>query len=134
MHTPTHTHTPKHTPMRIVHVVLSVIPARLKLFCCLLSRGSGSGSFSGGVASNGSSILIAFAHNSILFAIPFCQLYLLASGCNLFLNIYPYPLCPLSSSSSCSMKRNEYSPELSGLLENLHVSLGSTLGLPQSGK
>ncbi|EDW04137.1 GH10144 [Drosophila grimshawi] len=30
-------------------------------------------------------------------------------------------------------RRNEYSPELSGILENLHVSLGSTLGLPQSG-
>ncbi|XP_061401208.1 cytoplasmic dynein 2 heavy chain 1, partial [Musca vetustissima] len=29
--------------------------------------------------------------------------------------------------------KTEYSPELSGLLENLHVSLGSTLGLPQSG-
>ncbi|BFF95328.1 cytoplasmic dynein 2 heavy chain 1 [Drosophila madeirensis] len=30
-------------------------------------------------------------------------------------------------------RRNEYGPELSGLLENLHVSLGSSLGLPQSG-
>ncbi|XP_055916348.1 cytoplasmic dynein 2 heavy chain 1 [Eupeodes corollae] len=31
------------------------------------------------------------------------------------------------------VKKAEYSPELSGLLESLHVSLGSTLGLPQSG-
>ncbi|XP_002132927.3 cytoplasmic dynein 2 heavy chain 1 [Drosophila pseudoobscura] len=30
-------------------------------------------------------------------------------------------------------RRNEYGTELSGLLENLHVSLGSSLGLPQSG-
>ncbi|CAD7084661.1 unnamed protein product [Hermetia illucens] len=30
-------------------------------------------------------------------------------------------------------KRSDYSPELTGLLENLHVSLGSTLGLPQTG-
>ncbi|KAL7738788.1 hypothetical protein ACLKA6_008441 [Drosophila palustris] len=36
-------------------------------------------------------------------------------------------------SPHATARRNEYSPELSGLLENLHVSLGSTLGLPQSG-
>ncbi|XP_030382925.1 cytoplasmic dynein 2 heavy chain 1 [Scaptodrosophila lebanonensis] len=36
-------------------------------------------------------------------------------------------------SPHATAKRNEYSPEISGLLENLHVSLGSTLGLPQSG-
>ncbi|KAH8263165.1 hypothetical protein KR044_005503 [Drosophila immigrans] len=36
-------------------------------------------------------------------------------------------------SPNATARRNEYSAELSGLLENLHVSLGSTLGLPQSG-
>ncbi|XP_065356058.1 cytoplasmic dynein 2 heavy chain 1 [Calliphora vicina] len=36
-------------------------------------------------------------------------------------------------SPHANTRKTEYSPELSGLLENLHVSLGSTLGLPQSG-
>uniref|UniRef100_A0A1I8MV06 Dynein heavy chain, cytoplasmic n=1 Tax=Musca domestica TaxID=7370 RepID=A0A1I8MV06_MUSDO len=36
-------------------------------------------------------------------------------------------------SPHANVRKTEYSPELSGLLENLHVSLGSTLGLPQSG-
>uniref|UniRef100_A0A1B0AGR8 Uncharacterized protein n=1 Tax=Glossina pallidipes TaxID=7398 RepID=A0A1B0AGR8_GLOPL len=31
------------------------------------------------------------------------------------------------------LTKTDYSPELSGLLENLHVSLSSTLGLPQTG-
>ncbi|XP_060645040.1 cytoplasmic dynein 2 heavy chain 1 [Drosophila nasuta] len=38
-----------------------------------------------------------------------------------------------SPHASTTSRGNEYSAELSGLLENLHVSLGSTLGLPQSG-
>ncbi|KAH8376856.1 hypothetical protein KR093_001749 [Drosophila rubida] len=38
-----------------------------------------------------------------------------------------------SPHAGTTARRNEYSAELSGLLENLHVSLGSTLGLPQSG-
>ncbi|XP_067623203.1 cytoplasmic dynein 2 heavy chain 1-like [Eurosta solidaginis] len=36
-------------------------------------------------------------------------------------------------SPQAEARKTEYSSELSGLLENLHVSLGSTLGLPQSG-
>ncbi|XP_053958646.1 cytoplasmic dynein 2 heavy chain 1 [Anastrepha ludens] len=36
-------------------------------------------------------------------------------------------------SPQAEARKTEYSPELSGLLESLHVSLGSTLGLPQSG-
>ncbi|EDW77285.2 uncharacterized protein Dwil_GK18215 [Drosophila willistoni] len=36
-------------------------------------------------------------------------------------------------SPQAAARRHEYTPELSGLLENLHVSLGSSLGLPQSG-
>ncbi|XP_017012255.3 cytoplasmic dynein 2 heavy chain 1 [Drosophila takahashii] len=37
------------------------------------------------------------------------------------------------SPSANSARRNEYGPELSGILENLHQNLGSSLGLPQSG-
>ncbi|KQS61950.1 uncharacterized protein Dere_GG26148 [Drosophila erecta] len=37
------------------------------------------------------------------------------------------------SPSANSARRSEYGPELSGILENLHQNLGSSLGLPQSG-
>ncbi|XP_028896482.2 cytoplasmic dynein 2 heavy chain 1 [Zeugodacus cucurbitae] len=36
-------------------------------------------------------------------------------------------------SPQAEARKTEYSSELNGLLENLHMSLGSTLGLPQSG-
>ncbi|KAH8249647.1 hypothetical protein KR032_011100, partial [Drosophila birchii] len=37
------------------------------------------------------------------------------------------------SPSANTARSNEYGPELSGILENLHQNLGSSLGLPQSG-